>query len=80
MLMKAVRRLMLMNPPGATDVLSIRGLDGTAFKIAEAATMGFAGPPGRPCQTIHVANTTKGQLSLLSPERPSDTACAGGHV
>lgn len=48
-LMNAGRRRMLMNPPGATDVLSISGLDGRTERMAEAAAMGLSGPPADPC-------------------------------
>lgn len=38
-----------MNPPGATDVLSINGLGGSAFSSAEAAAVGLPGPPALSC-------------------------------
>lgn len=37
-----------MNPPPATDVLSINGLAGRFVRTADAAAMGLAGPPAVP--------------------------------
>lgn len=47
-LMNDGRRRMLMNPPGATVVLSIIGLAGRAARMAFAAVVGFKGAPAEP--------------------------------
>lgn len=48
-LMKVGFKRMLMNPPGATDALSIKGPSGSAARIAVAAAIGSEGAFELPC-------------------------------